>query len=162
LANRHLRWDVGLSDLGSVLTFSKGKRVPNFIGTFKCVQFIYQLWDFIVDFGKGKWVMFVKLLKDFISSMLLFIFLLFNFLHHLLEQFDFHSFLRFFVFMCCWVWVSGNFILPTMLVEVHEREIIIIWPPWIHNYNHLYNLEQLLVGLGNNIYYRIRELWSIV
>jgi hypothetical protein len=79
-----------------------------------------------MDFGRGSWVTLIKLLKDFIFSLLIFIFILFNSLHHLLEEFDFHSFLGFFVLMCCWAWVFGNFIMSTMLVEAHEREIKLI------------------------------------
>jgi hypothetical protein len=108
-----------------LLHHSLNERGLNFIGT-KCAQFFYQFWDFIMDFGRGRWVMFVKLLKDIIFSMLILIFLLFNFLHHFLEQFDFCSFLGFFVLMCCWAWVFGNIIMPTMLVEAHELWITVI------------------------------------
>jgi hypothetical protein len=61
-----------------------------------------QLWDFIVNFNSGKWVTFVKLLKDCISLMLFHVFLLFNFLHYLLEYFDFCSFLKKLCFFMLW------------------------------------------------------------
>lgn len=77
-------------------------------------------------FNRGKWVTFVELPKDCIFLMLFHVFLLFNFLHNLLEQFDFHSFLRFLCFFMLWGVVFGNFVLPTMLIDVHEREIKVI------------------------------------